>query len=617
MDRWICLFNCWKTNTCSFYRLPTWLKTDPMKRISIFGMLGLIFALTSQHVAAQQILMDRGTRVAELWCFPLLDDPDTYVYLPSESRLTWDPEHELPQFSLLRYVINRPDESAGVGSAITSADGGALLNFLIEYYTPEEQVDAAQSALQERMDNDDIVLRGPIVFDQGRYALVSSILRDQASEQKVEVLTTGSAPVLEGSRIAFSFELDPEKSKLLMESLTTATSDLSVVFDLSFSGLTDNYEATMEVDWNQVYQSQDFSAGGSVYFVGADVELGFEKLYRQQAIKLDVKGESPNMDGLLQTVYNKLLDLLFAPVRPEAIPADQRGGLMDALGAALSPNGALGSRNTTGFGLNVAYRMKDYRSEGTSRLQFSGAQTVERHHFISFNAGDLFNQYGEDERMFKTVPLWDPDFQQREVIVTMDGTLENAFEDMLNSVTLVLHKEHQNGQESSHQIVVMPQHFESGAAPLNWVYGSHQDTNRLEWLNYRFHTIWQFQGGGQYETLWDTISTAVVNLYTPFSTRSIDLEGDLEYLVESGVRAVLVELTYDFFGMPQRVKQTIRMSDNLADKGFRITLPNDSPEVSYKLTYIMREGRPLSAKGIDEFGLIFIDELPEPSTDME
>lgn len=60
--------------------------------------------------------------------------------------------------------------------------------------------------------------------------------------------------VLQGSKIALSFELDPQRSKLLLESFKTNTPDVSIVFDLTFSGLLDAYNAKMTVDWAEVQE---------------------------------------------------------------------------------------------------------------------------------------------------------------------------------------------------------------------------------------------------------------------------------------------------------------------------------------------------------------------------
>ncbi|MDX2249411.1 MAG: hypothetical protein SF052_21690 [Bacteroidia bacterium] len=569
-------------------------------------ILFLLFLLTTQ-LQAQQILIDRGLRAGGLWCFPLLTDSLTWLYLPSEGKLATDAEGN-PQFSLLRYVINKPS-ATNTGAVITDADGGAVLHFLFLYETPEDQVENAQKALQEKLGNQDVKLRGPVIFDKGRYTLISSILKPAPGQKEVEVLSTGEAPVLEGSKIALTFDLTPQKSKLLMESLKMKTSDISVVFDLSFSGLTDSYNAKLEIDWSEVRKSESFKAGGSIYFVSADVGLAFDRMRRDNAIKLTTIGENANLDGLLNTVYDKLLKLLFDPVQPERVPAAQQGGLADAIGAMVG--GSLNSRNTTGFGLNVGYQLKDMKTEGTSVLTFNGRSTVDRHHFITFNAGDLYNQYGQDERYFRDVPLWDPAFQQREIFVGVDGDMEKEFTSMLNSVSVNLRKIHQGGQETMKSVLIQRSTFLNFNGKLSMVYGSVKDTNRIQWLDYEYQTQWQFQGGGSYVTPWIEDNASMINLYTPFRRHKIEIDGDLAGLEEQGIRAIILEVSYPFFDQVKKVRQTIRPGDNLTTKSMEITLPNEQEKVDYVLTWIKKDGSKAEYKGQDQYGLIFIDELPQ------
>ncbi|HEV8128494.1 MAG TPA: hypothetical protein VGQ14_02435, partial [Candidatus Eisenbacteria bacterium] len=194
----------------------------------------LALGLGARDADAQQILIDRGVQVAGLWCFPLLEDSLTYLYLPSQAELAADPD-STPVFSFLRYIDVKPSETKDETRSVSEAGGGGILNFMVLYKTPEEQIKAAQGALRTRLDNKNIKLKGPVVFEKARYTLVSSILGKDSTETRYRVLTTGEAPVLEGSRMAFTFGLTPQASKLLLESFKMATPDVSLQFELGFS----------------------------------------------------------------------------------------------------------------------------------------------------------------------------------------------------------------------------------------------------------------------------------------------------------------------------------------------------------------------------------------------
>ena len=555
----------------------------------------------------QSILIDQGVNADGLWCFPILKKENSYRYLPQRVRLSLQND-SIPEFSFLRYITEKPSENNS--KTITEAGGGGILNFLVLYDTPQELISNAERFLKKKFENDEIIIEGPIIFDSGKYTLVSSIL-NPAGESKKSILGSGSAPIIENSKIPLSFNVDPLKSKLLLESLKMSTPDVSLIFELGFSGLTENYEAELEIDWSEVKKSHAFDAGGSIYFVGADVGLGFDKLRKDNAIKFTSVGKDESMESLVQTVYTKLLELMFKPTPLEQVPEEHRGGLEDAIGSLIGSNGAMGSRNTTGFGLNVGYQYKEHRTTGKSNMVFKGRSLVNRNHYITFNAGNLYKKYGDNKDIFKDVPLWDPAFQQRDVYVGIDGTIENEFDKMLNSVTVKLNKKHQSGDATLKEVLLTKNTYKESNGKIAMSYLNHGDADQNEWLNYEYQTVWKFIGGGTYSEDWKTATASMINLYTPFQRRKIEISGDVETLNEKNVRAVAVKINYDFFGEPKSKNLTIYPKKELNDKFFEITLPKGSDKVEYTITWYVKNAAPIQKNGIDEYGLLFIDEFPE------
>jgi len=573
---------------------------------SIKKIITLVFVLGICFTAESQILINDGLQAGDLWCFPVHQKKDTYRYLPLRARLAFKND-SIPQFSYLRYIVEKPSDETT--KSITEAGGGAILNFRVLYDTPSQEIAAAQTALREKMENDSIKLEGPIIFDEGKYTLVSSILNPTGSGKTQEILASGTAPIIENSEIPLTFNLDPLRSKLLLESLKMDSPDVSLLFELSFSGLTDSYEAELEVDWSEVKKSQTFEAGAEVYFVGANVELGFDELRKNQAIKFTSTGSDENIEGLVETVYAKLLKLMFEPVAIEKIPEEQRGGLTDAIGALIG--GGSGGQNLSGFGANVGYQYKEHNSTGKSRMVFNGRNNVSRNHYITFNAGNLFEKYGEDKNIFRDVPLWDPAFQQRDVYVGIDGNIEKEFDKMLNSVTVKLRKKHGNGDETFKEIVITKDTYQASNGKLRMSYLNHEDTDSNEWLGYEYKTLWKFIGGGSYEKDWQNESAAMINLYVPFKRRKIELSGDLGSLAENDVRAISVIIDYDFFGESKSKNTTLYPANNTSAEPFEITLPKDSNEVNYTITWFLNDNDPKAFSGVDKYGLIFIDGLPK------
>lgn len=564
--------------------------------------------LSAAPALGQQVALDQGMRAAELWCFPRAGNPKQWVYLPAAAALATDAAGR-PQFSFVRYVANTPSADPGA-QTITAARGGGVLHFLVQLETPAGAVESAQAQIRRARKDDEIVLGGPLVFSGGQFALVSSVLnRDQGKEGR-KVMASGRAPVLEGNRLAFSFELEAEQATLLLESFQMATPDVSLVFDMTFGGLTDAYQAKLVVDWSEVRKSESFSAGASIYFVSADVEALFDDLRRKNAIRLETSGSNGAMEGLLNTVYTRLLELMFRPVQIEKVPLDKRGGLDTALTAMA---GQLG-RQTTGFGAYAGYQLKEIQSSGTTVLDFNHRASVERHSFISFNIGNLHRRYGGDEAYFRAVNLADPMFQQREVHVAIDGALLPEFDRFINSVTLTLRKSHGNGQQTLRELVLDRATIDESAGDLRLVYGWNGDGDRLAWLQYEVRTRWSFKGGGSYETEWRTADAPMVELFAPYERRRVQLSGDAARLTELGVRAVVVQVEYPFFGRPRRQQLVLKAGQSPGEQELEITLPLDQFEYDYSIVWQLSEGAQRTRRGRDGSGLIFVDELPAGTT---
>jgi len=576
--------------------------------ILIRSLLLILFMLQVHASQAQQIQIDRGMRAAGLWCFPLLSDSLTYLYLPNYAFLSAG-EDGKPQFSFMRYVDNTLPAS-GSASTITEAAGGAILHFLVEYNTPPDSVAAAQQFLRDKLGIKDVNVKGPVIFEKGSYSLISSVLNPSSGQRSTSLLALGEAPVLEGSKIALSFELNPQKSKILLESFQMSTPDISLAFDFSFSGLTDAYQAELLIDWKEVHESKAFEAGGSLYFISAEVKAAFDKLRRDNAIKLTTYGEDDNMDALLNTVYDKLLNLLFAPVKPENVPEDKKGGMTDALSSITgAAKGLLSKGKSSSFSIHGGFQLKEMKSEGSSRLNFNSRSTVTRNHYIVFNIGDFYRKYGHDEDYFKTVNIFDPDFSQREVHVSVDGSLEPEFTKFINNVTVTLRKNHQGGDETIQELYVDRNTLNNASGQLVMIYGSVKDTNRLKWLDYEYKTIWQFMKGGSYTTDWTSQSASMINLFAPYERRIIDVIGDEKILKENNIRSVIVELSYNFFGETRKSKMVIMASDPVSDKFFEITQPQNEYEYSYSIKWIKQDGQQINRSFTDNAGIIFIDNL--------
>jgi len=561
--------------------------------------LGLFLCLLLWTGSAQPILIDEMVQAGDLICFPVYGDSMQYRYLPSRGRLAVN-DQNLPEFSFLQYAVERQNNDL-TGSAITEADGGGLVHFLVLYDTPDSDVRRAQSALRRKLERE-VVLTGPVNFSEGNFLLVSSILRNGKEEK--ELLGTGRAPVFENSKVAFSFLIPPRDAQLLMESFKMNTPDISITFDLLFEGLTHAYEGELIVDWSLVEKASYYSQSVDAIFYSRDVEEIFGSLVREGAISLRTVGKDSIADELMNIAYDRLLKMMFNPVRPEELPEEKTTGFLEDV---FGRRGLLGGL----FGGSEVYKKRTIKTSGKTVVNINTRKNAERHHLITFNIGNLYKEHGDNTSIFKKVAIDDPTFQQREILLNLDGSLSEEFEDMLSSVSVTMRKEHMNGEETLREVFLNKELFKEYDGYLKMIYLNKGDENREKWLDYKYQVSWQFKKGSQHTIPWKEAKTPVINLYTPYKYRNISLYGDHDLLKEQGVVAVNVEIEYPFFGQQKRERQKVMVGKTDKEYELEAVLPQEINEVDYTITWIFKNRAPVKQSGKDEYGVILIDEIPD------
>ena len=91
-----------------------------MKRYTVIISL-LVLGVLDTH--AQQILIDQGVQAQGLWCFPIHQKPNKYLYLPQRARFALKND-SLPEFSYMRYMTVRPSDNQF--NTIAEAGGGGI-----------------------------------------------------------------------------------------------------------------------------------------------------------------------------------------------------------------------------------------------------------------------------------------------------------------------------------------------------------------------------------------------------------------------------------------------------------------------------------------------------------
>lgn len=292
-----------------------------MKYIKILCTLLLAACLHTvafaQKEFVQRILLDKPVTAGPLKVFPVLEDPNTYYYLPNKVRLGTDDQGR-PQFSFIHFVEN---VSSGAAEDVNNvANGGGYVHLMVGLIVTPDEIKEAEQELRKTNPRGKLV--GPVIYRGGTMALINkSVITNAANpEGASRVLGIGPAPVLEGDKIAVSFLLNKDDAVILKESLKSATPDISFNLSMTLAGYQSPVEFKIEMDWEKIYNHDIFNAGVATPILQAEIGIATQELKESGAIKVTQIGEDPNLQKLQELLTNKLIDMAFVPFGREGSP---------------------------------------------------------------------------------------------------------------------------------------------------------------------------------------------------------------------------------------------------------------------------------------------------------
>ena len=288
----------------------------------------------------------------------------------------------MPEFSFTRYVEDG-DSSGGADGGLVDAEGGGIVHFLVDYTVPQSRLDAAREALRDI--SQDATLVGPIVFESGRFALVSSFDTDdgEATDLTRQVVGVGRAPLIEGLKAAVSIHLTKKGSQILWRSFQMDTPDVSLVFEMTFSGLSDPAQATITADWDKLHATADKTLGAKLSYMGIGGGFDYQDFWSTAlsdgALSIDYQGDVDDLQGLIDRAYARLHDMMFEPIPiEEAVQSEDDDSLQSLLAVA---NISDGQRRGSGFNMpweakiNGGFKRRKVSRRGTLRARFSSASS--------------------------------------------------------------------------------------------------------------------------------------------------------------------------------------------------------------------------------------------------
>jgi hypothetical protein len=551
-------------------------------------VLGLLMLACATSPAAALVHYEQGRM--ELMGVQLLqdaDEPHVYYYLPQAPYLAQKDDGEF-ELLCIKFVDTEGDASGG------------LLHALVQFDLPQEAQEALQSALEQEVPG--AVLAGPVPLQQtlgddgdqelGSFEVISGILSDQQDGGFTRsVVTSGAAPLTPGSKAVVAAVLNPNGATLMWDSLTGATSDLSIGINASYEARVKAYNARVIGEIETIYNHRSVISNTQQGYTRRQMRRVTDQLVQDGALTVEVFDrtrslglDADDMEAILEIVTDRLTELMFdsttgwaqEPEREAAVEAGQLPGRQERGWFSKVFGGARDEKYVTDNQW-VLKRREDIRQH-RFELILDKETTIRVPFHTAGNLGGLYRELGDDERHFRIVNLDDPAFETRTVHFQVDGNYIDAFQEHVNYVSVNFRKRRDDRPDHTRSLHFSHADIEAGRT-LQSVVFPRLGEEESDWTEFEYQVRWSTR---DQETIsvpedpeeWLRTTDPAVSLVPPFEKRTLMVDVDPQSFLDSGVRSAVVEFATDFLGEPQVAKRLILRSGD-AETTHRIALFHD------------------------------------------
>jgi hypothetical protein len=570
---------------------------------------------------------DEGSMVINgIMLFQDRDNPNFYYYLPPYPRLAESPEGDF-EFFCMKYV--------GIGG---KDQNGGLFHALITFSLRPEEVELLEKKLKEKVPKGRIMGVVPMMEtlkdgdkSGSSFKLVSSILNSAAGPGTFtnQVLTSGSAPFLPGSKAAIAARLTQDGATLLWESFKMGTSDVSVVVDGYFEAAVRGYNATVKANLEILYDQLGTIENQQEGFKRDQLRAAVDSMRQSGVISIDVFDNSvgtgiktDDMQAIVDMITEKVIELMFdtktgwakipektATVEPSELAGRQRNG--DFVNFFFGP----GEQAYAPDDKYLLKTKKEIRSF-SFYLNLSKSTVIKVPVHTAGNIRGFYDQFKEDPRYFKVVNLEDPFFQKRELFFQLDGNIMDCFSEIVNHTSVVIRKTHPDGESATvRELQFLREDAEKGKSLKSVDYPRNGDKTSA-WLEYEYRISWNLKGTDTLLTTptdagkWIKSSAQVLTLTPPVSKKNIEIDIDRSGFKDRGIRTCEIRLTALLLGKAQAPKSVIiRENDNKLIDKYGLYMDTDSP-VAYQIVWHTVNGQKIESIKLLESEFLFVS-LPE------
>ncbi len=263
------------------------------------------------------------------------------------------------------------------------------------------------------------------------------------------------------------------------------------------------------------------------------------------------------------------------------------------------------SRSAVGIGMYAGFQFNKIKQQRNFSISLSKIRAVQRGRTIT----SMFPRIPAN--CMQEINLWDPLYQQRELVVMVDGFNARDFGAFVNYATVNLRKRSPGGEVRTDEVRIDRNNFSREGNHFKLMYGWRPgDNDRRTWLDYEYQVNWSFFGGATVASPWTAANQPALNVSPPFQKYTVRVSGDRETLRTREVRVVTVKIYYTINGTRNARMRTINVARDEASADIDVILPN-TLTYDYEIIWQL-SGNRTRTTGVQQAQTLelLIDEMP-------
>jgi len=555
------------------------------------------------------------------------ENENAYYYVTPYPRLSVDRDGNF-EFLCIKYVSPDGKEASG-----------GIFHALITFDLPQEEKKALQAELKKI--NPKAVLMGVVpmkdAMNDGEegissFRIVSSILNQSDDNPfQTDVVTSGRAPFLPGSKAALAARLDADGATLLWESFQANTSDVSVVVDGYYEALVKGYKAVIDADLEIVYDHFSSFENNQLGFTRDQAREVLDSMAQTGVINIEVADRSEGLN-INTEAYQRILDVITERVVDMMFNVKSGWAKMPEVTTATEPNeikerykrGAF-VRFFAGDGAQPyipddLLLLKEKREIRNFKfyLNMTQSTSIKVPVYSAGNLNGFFDEYQEDNQYFQVVNLEDPVFQNRELHFQVDGNYVDAYKDLINFATVSIRKNYADNHPFTGDLLFKKEDMAEGKYIQSIKY-PRLGQKGTQWAEYEYKVAWSLIG---MDTIlytpspnWTQSDIPMIPIKPPFNKRLVEIDADRSLFESSGIRSARIRFAAILVGKPLNQKTVVLRHDDSADTKEVAIYHDFDQAVVYQVTWYSNLGRIEDELKVLDGGYLYL--VPPGKNDFE